>query len=481
MKPASLTPTTLVIFGATGDLARTKLLPALFELYTKKLLPPTFQIVGLAKEPKTTSTYRQFARRLITDKKREPHPRHLDSFINRIHYQSGDFNQLTTYKKLARRLATLDQNQSVLCSNKLFYLATPPKLYDTIFENLSQSGLTIPCGGPDGWTRILVEKPFGHNLTTAQALDKKLGQLFQEEQIFRIDHYLAKETVQNILTFRFTNALFEPLWNRHYIKQIHISVWETAGVGQRGSFYEDIGALRDVGQNHLLQMLALIAMEEPTKLTAKAIRTARGAVLEQLVPIPPEHLHSHITRGQYQGYRDEQAVGRKSETETYFRMNALMNNPRWQGVPFILESGKRLSTDKVEIKIVFKKKKQQRTNTLTIRIQPDEGISLVFWAKKPGLTSEVESKTLSFLYKDTQQVLPDAYQRVLYDCIRGDQTLFASTEEVTAAWNFITPILKNWHTLPLHAYQPGSAGPTLSTPAMSVSPRVRRTRAAVPQ
>jgi len=470
MAKATTEPTTLIIFGATGDLAQHKLFPALFHLFSNGYLPDQFQIVGIAKDESSHEEYRDFVREAVQATSHHHRPAELEEFIQHVHYQTGLFEDKQTYLKAADELARLDEKTFNTCSNKLFYLAVPPTLYDVIFENLATSGLTIPCGGDEGWTRVLVEKPFGRDLQTAQELDRKLGQLFQEEQIFRIDHYLAKETVQNVITFRFANAIFEPLWNNQHIERVDIRFSETIGVGQRGSFYEDVGALRDVGQNHLLQLLALVAMEDPQELKAEAIRPLRAALLKQLIPIPASQLADHVTRGQYQGYRDEHAVGDESQTETYFRLVAQLDNDRWRGVPFILESGKKLAENNVEIVITFKESAScvcpaddhsHHRNILTIRVQPDEGISIRFWAKKPGLTYELEPKTLSFFYKDSaaELQLPDAYEKVLYDCIRGDQTLFASTDEVTAAWAFITPILENWHTLPLLEYEPGSPGP----------------------
>ena len=474
MERAAKEPTILVIFGATGDLARRKLIPALFHLFSHDYLPEQFQIVGLSRDDLDHTGFRQFATKIIQEKSHDHTPDQLTAFTQHLHYFGGVFEDASLYTTLAEELSHIDQNQfQAACSNKLFYLAVPPVAYDVIFENLNASGLTIPCGPKEdvppelsGWTRVLVEKPFGKDLTTAQALDAKLGKLFQEEQIFRIDHYLAKETVQNIISFRFANAIFEPVWDHEDIEKVSIEVSETIGVGQRASFYEDVGALRDVGQNHLLQMLALVAMEDPKELSATAIRTERAKVLDALKPI--ENYERQTTRGQYTGYRDE-AGAATSETETYFRIKAYIENDRWQGVPFILASGKKLAEGKVEITITFKEPvscvcpegDQEHQNVLTIQVQPKEGISLKFWAKKPGLETELEPRTLSFAYAEgeMERMLPNAYEKVLYDCIRGDQTLFASTPEVTAAWKFITPILQNWSQVPLKQYTPGSTGP----------------------
>lgn len=458
-------PTSFVVFGATGDLSQRKLLPALFNLYMAGLLPQQFKVMGVSRDDLSRDAFIEFARKTIR-KKVEHGSSPLDSFLGHLDYQYGLFEDGATYLSLSQKLIEIEKKEFGGCSNKLFYLAVPPPVYSTVFTQLAHSGLTIPCGGADGWTRVLVEKPFGHNLETAQELDTLLGLLFKEEQIFRIDHYLAKETLQNILAFRFSNALFEPLWNNTYIDKVEIKTYETAGIGERGLFYEDIGALRDVGQNHLLQMLALVAMDEPALLEAQAIRAERAKVLEALEPLTTETVKSKTIRGQYEGYRGEAHVASSSEVETYFKVEASIATPRWQGVPFILESGKKLHEDKVEITIFFKETAssiahmdadEHHQNILTFRIQPEEGISLVFWAKKPGFGMDLEGKKLSFSYQDSDAaILPDAYEHVLYDCIRGDQTRFTSTAEVRAAWKFITPILAAWPATALHSYTPGA-------------------------
>lgn len=469
MDRAAKEPTTLVIFGATGDLAQRKLLPALFHLFSNGYLPEAFSIVGLSRDTFSSEQYRDFVEEVITKRAHHHRVDELADFLTHVEYRSGLFEEMETYLELGRTLSMLDEGIFNTCSNKLFYLAVPPSSYESVFDHLAKSGLTIPCGGDEGWTRVLVEKPFGRDLATAQALDAKLGKLFQEEQIFRIDHYLAKETVQNIISFRFANALFEPVWNTDSVDSVTIRMWETIGVGQRGSFYEDVGALRDVGQNHLLQMLALTAMDDPKILAADAIRSARLDILKKLKPITGAALHDRVVRGQYESYRMEQSVAAASETETFFRVMAHVDTKRWRGVPFILEAGKKLAENKVEIVVRFKEpvscvcpaEDQHHQNELTIRIQPDEGIILKFWAKKPGLEMDLEPRNLSFFYKESAEdkQLPDAYEKVLYDCIRGDQTLFASTDEVAASWRFITPILETWQDVPLQTYADGSRGP----------------------
>lgn len=457
-----------IIFGATGDLSEHKLLPALFDLERKRLLPERWHIVGFSRHDFTLDAFRDFVRGAIRRNHRTD--RGVEVFVERIHYVRGSFEDAVAYQRVLAHLADIDTEWQE-CSNKLFYLAVSPMWYETIFTRLSGSGLTVPCGDAEGWTRILVEKPFGNDLATAQKLDAMLGRLFQEEQIFRIDHYLAKETLQNILAFRFSNALFEPLWDHEDIEKVELVLWEVSGVGRRGAFYEDIGALRDVGQNHLLQMLALIAMEHPGALTAGAIRRERARVLGVLQRIPPAHIPTRAARGQYRGYRQESGVGPSSKTETYFRVEAYLDNPRWKGVPFYLEAGKRMRKHRADITIYFKPTRSPLhmvchgfesgcQNVLTFHIQPQEGISVQFFAKRPGFNMELEPKVLSFMYagRSTAAKPLEAYQRLLYDCIRGDQTLFASTEEVQAAWKFVTPILNQWGGTPLKIYDRGWDG-----------------------
>ena len=493
-------PTTIVIFGVTGDLSRRKLLPALLDLFVKGCLPPAFNLVGFSRRDWDDATFKQFVRDVFSQKRRHP-KRTVERFIRHLSYQYGQLGDVESYQTLSQKLDAIDAKGKT-CANKLFYLAVPPDLYGTIFDHLAQSKLVIGChdqngqsggsprfvksnrrvetGSPRsgvgaGWTKILVEKPFGRDIATAQQLDGKLGSLFDEAQIFRIDHYLAKETIQNILMFRFSNALFEPIWNNKYIERVEIKLHETLGVEGRGNFYQDVGALRDVGQNHILQMLAAIAMEEPGKPDSAVIRSQRVRALQALRPIDGSNIARYAVRGQYAGFKREPDIPNSSTTETYFRLEAYVDRPRWQGVPFFLESGKKMQEEKTEITIFFRKTicslcppevdQSKLQNVLTFRVQPDEGIKIVFWAKKPGLTLDLEPTTLAFTYREglTEKRLPDAYEQVLFDCIKGDQMRFISTEEVQAAWNFITPIVRNWKKTKLYQYQPGSLGPNLST------------------
>ncbi len=465
------TPTIFVIFGVTGDLSQRKLLPSLLNLYVKKVLSKKFAIVGFSRRFMSREDFRQYARDHMNIKSGQFKEEDVKHFLDHIYYEQGLFDDPSSYANLAMRLQIIDEGFTQ-CSHKLFHLAVAPTFYEKILEHLSNSGLTIPCGGNEGWTRVLVEKPFGHTIETARKLDKRLGELFDESQIFRIDHYLAKEALQNILAFRFSNTLFEPLWNRDHIEAVHIKLLEKSGVDGRGSFYDDLGALKDVGQNHILQMLTLVAMESPKSFDADSIRKERARLLARLRPFSRKPSSTTI-RGQYEGYANENGVKRNSRTETYFRFEAHIDSPRWRNVPFYLESGKALSENKSEINIYFKNnhinkdKKVESTeeqnnlqNILTFRIQPDEGIKIRFFVKTPGFGMDIEPKTLKFKYNNspTFQELPDAYERVLYDAIIGDQTLFTSTEEVMQAWKFITSIVTNWNTLPLTIYKKGAEG-----------------------
>jgi glucose-6-phosphate 1-dehydrogenase len=458
MNETTMTPTIFIIFGITGDLAGRKLLPALLNLYVQKKLPQKFAIVGFSRRPFSREDFRMFIREHMKVKVGQYKEEDVKHFIDHMYYEQGMFDKAESYMQLAQRLKNIDDTFHQ-CSNKLFHLSIPPSLYESIFDYLANSGLTIPCGGDEGWTRILVEKPFGSDIETAKKLDKKLGELFEESQIFRIDHYLAKEALQNILAFRFSNSLFEPLWNHKYIDKVHIKLLEKIGVEGRGAFYDSIGALKDVGQNHVLQMLALIAMENPKSLDSNIIRRERSKIFHYLRPVTPRSVTSTVVRGQYEGYRKELGVKEHTQTETYFRIEAYVDTARWKNVPFFLESGKEMSESRAEIDIYFKNEDdEEKQNILTLKIQPDEAIKIRFWVKTPGFDMKVEPKTLKFKYADFQslQILPDAYERVLNDAIIGDQTLFTSTEEVLYAWKYITSILKNWNSVPLTIYKKGA-------------------------
>ena len=461
LNPNNNAPTIFVIFGVTGDLAGRKLLPALLSLYVKKLLPQRFMIVGFARRHFNREEFRQLVREHMYIRPGQYREEDVKHFLDHMCYEQGYFDMKEAYGNLARRLAEIDDGWKQ-CSNKLFHLAVSPSLYETILDRLADSGLTVPCGGDLGWTRVLVEKPFGNDTETARQLDKKLANLFKEEQIFRIDHYLAKEALQNIMTFRFSNSLFEPLWNRQHIEKVHVKLLEKIDIEGRGVLYDKLGALKDVGQNHILQMLAVVAMDQPVVKAGKggkegdlsaAVRRERARILSRLKPISKRILPRAAVRGQYEGYMQEKGIAPDSQTETYFRLETYLNTPRWKGVPFFLEAGKALAETRAEIDVYFKNPQtkghaQSHQNILSFRIQPDEGIKIRFWVKTPGYSLDVEPKNLSFAYRDTPvfNSLPDAYERVLRDAIVGDQMLFTSTDEVLASWKFITPIVKAWHS-----------------------------------
>ncbi|GBE16866.1 glucose-6-phosphate 1-dehydrogenase [bacterium BMS3Abin15] len=460
-------PTIFVILGVTGDLSQREIIPALFDLFTDGYLPDKFKIVGFSRRNMKEEEFEQFIKNIIS-KSRKHSSHKAKKFLDRTSYQQGFFNDIKTYRKISDQLRTIDDGFGQ-CSNKLFYLAVPPIFYDVIFQNLHDSMLAKPCSDEAGWTRVLVEKPFGKDVKTAQKLDKKLGKLFKEEQIFRIDHYLAKETVQNILSFRFSNLIFEPIWNSKYIEKVEIKFLEDFDIRKRGDFYDNVGALRDVGQNHMLQMLALIAMGNPWEMKADLIRKKRDEIIKSIEPIKKEALKERVVRGQYVGYKNSKGVHKNSKTETYFKMKVYIGHRRWKGVPFYLESGKALNETKTEINIYFKKiipcfcaashKEHEHRNLISFKIKPAEGIKIRFWAKNPGLNTDIEHKDFSFNYEEGTITEHDAYKKILLDCMKGDQTLFTDTKEVGAAWKFITPIINNWNHLKLYEYKKGSKGP----------------------
>lgn len=454
-------PVTVVIFGATGDLAKNKILSALLDLHIKGMLGTHYRVVGYSRKDLSDIDYRQFARTAIIEKNKIIAEDVLEDFLKKVSYLRGDLDNIDGYKNLRQNLMAYD-NELGICTNKIYYLAVPPAMYEKVFNGLDKGDLVVSCKKPevDSWTRILVEKPFGNDLEQARLLDKKLGSLFDESQIFRIDHYLAKEAVQNIISFRFANAIFEPLWNNEYIDRVEIKLFEKNTPESRINFYDKVGALRDVGQNHILQMLALIAMEDPGGITSNKIREAREKVLGQILPYSRK-AENYAYRAQYNGYREIDSAFKNSETETYFRVKLNIKNRRWDRVPFIIESGKGLNENKVEINIVFKDKASSvcqineichYNNQIKINIQPEEKISLCFWTKKPGLSFELEQKNLSFKFSEDNLPATNAYEKVLYDCIHGDSTLFTSTEEVLREWGIIEKICADWKSVPLEHY-----------------------------
>jgi len=456
-------PTAFIIFGATGDLARKKLFPALFDLYTKGLLPDTCKIIGFAKSQRDNEAFRAIIREAIEQNGHTHSAEDIDAFTAHAHYHAGLFEQIDDYENLSQHIEDIDASFG-WCASKLFYMATPPSAYATILQNLSDSGLTIPCGlparcaqagGEKGWTRVLLEKPIGTDIHTEKELDELLSSLFAEEQVFRIDHYLGKETLENILMFRFSNRIFAPLWNTNGIEKIEIYMHEDIDVSDRGSFYDTIGALRDVGQNHMMQMLAAVTMENPGALAADAIREKRAKALEALHCFSADEAKKQTKRGQYAGYTDTENVDAHSHTETYFHIETHLEDGALAKVPIFLEAGKRMRETRVEIKIHFTDAggcvcppdgAHTHQNVLTFTLKPEKGIAVRFWAKQPGFSYDLEPQDLSFSYVQAGmgEDIPDAHERLLYAALLGDQTLFASTREVRAGWAFVTPILEAW-------------------------------------
>jgi glucose-6-phosphate 1-dehydrogenase len=438
----------------------------LLSLYSKRLLPQKFAIVGFSRRALSREEFREYIRNGLNIRLGQFKEEDVKHFMDHMVYEQGFFDIPSSYIHLAKRLNAIDDRFGQ-CSNKIFHLSVPPNLYEGILTNLASSKLTIPCDDNTGWTRILIEKPFGHDLNMARSLDRLLGKLFEEKQIFRIDHYLAKEALQNIIAFRFANSIFEPIWNKKYIDKIHIKLYEKNGVDTRGAYYDPIGALRDVGQNHMLQMLSVIAIDAPKSFSADNIRKERTRIMSSLKKIPIQQLKNMIIKGQYVGYTSEPGVSPTSKTETYFRLKTFVGLSKWRGVPFYLESGKALYETKTEIDVYFKKilgrrlkttNNSDEQNILTFRIQPDEGIKIKFYVKTPGHGMKTEPKTLKFKYADVPSFsdLPDDYERLIRDTFIGDQTLFASTDEIMASWKYITPIIENWDRLALEIYERGT-------------------------
>ncbi|HUV07664.1 MAG TPA: glucose-6-phosphate dehydrogenase [Spirochaetia bacterium] len=460
-------PAVVVIFGASGDLTRRKLVPALHSLACEELIPESTQVVGMARSPLSDRDFRERSFQGVSAYARlnpslcEMWP----GFENRITYLSGAYDEPRTYRDLSRLAAARDAAHGT-GGNYLFYLATPPDLYPVIIDQLGRAGLNR--GGP-GWRRIVIEKPFGRDLQSAKGLNEQVHGVFDERQIYRIDHYLGKETVQNILTLRFANAIFEPLWNRNFIEHIQITVAEEEGVEHRAGYYEKSGVLRDMFQNHLLQLLALTAMEPPAVSNADALRDEKVKVLRSL------RLGSRNVRGQYRGYRAEKGVAPSSQTPTYAAIELFVDNWRWQSVPFYLRSGKMLSSKTSEISIQFKcvphlmfpvtPGQDITPNVLSLCIQPDEGVRLRFETKQPGAGMRTRSVDMRFDYAEDfgSSVLPEAYERLLLDAMQGDASLFARGDEIELAWNLIDFALKEWEkpdAPALSFYEPGSWGPT---------------------
>ncbi|MBN2813567.1 MAG: glucose-6-phosphate dehydrogenase [Bacteroidales bacterium] len=472
----------LVIFGASGDLTSRKLMPALFEIYRQHVLPSHFAILGVGRKPYTTEKFREKVVTAITrhTSTHENSDQHLAAaFAGLVHYLPLNTENPEEYHVLAEKIQWLEDSYQT-GGNCLFYLATPPGLYEVIANGLRNNELQHH---PKAWRRIIIEKPFGISLKSAKALNNHLLNCFNEDQVYRIDHYLGKETVQNVMVTRFSNGIFEPLWNRNYIHHVEITSAENMGVEDRGGYYDKAGALRDMVQNHLLQLVSLVAMEPPTQISADAIRNETLKVLQSIRPFTGEEITSHVIRGQYtastvrgvhcNAYRDEPGVNRDSRTETYVALKLYIDNWRWGGVPFYIRTGKYLPAKVTEVVVHFKptphrlfcfnENVQNADNQLVIRIQPDEGILLKFGMKVPGAGFQVQDVNMDFHYADlAQKNIPEAYQRLLVDCMQGDATLFTRGDSILQAWKIVDPILNEWEKnpdIPIYGYPAGTWGP----------------------
>ena len=478
-------PSTVVLFGASGDLTKRKLVPALYNLERDGLLPSKLLIVGVARRDKSDADFREEMKEGVTKHSRsftEGDPL-WDEFASRIHYHTGPFEESETYAQLGRRLDQLERGLG-LPGNRLFYLATSPEHFAPVVKLLDEAGLAHGKNG--AWTRVVVEKPFGKDLETARELNRQLLDHLDEKQIYRIDHYLGKETVQNILILRFANGLFEPVWNQRYVDHVQITASETLGVENRAGYYEEAGALRDMVSNHLFQLLALIAMEPPASLDADAVRDEKAKVLRAIRPYSPEEVLERTVRGQYgagtideravPAYRNEPGVALRSATDTFAALRVTIDNWRWAGVPFYVRTGKRLAKRLTEVVIRFKSVPHVLfrgaqfdrliPNELTMRIQPDEGISLRFGAKVPGPVLKLGDVNMDFGYGDYFSAAPSTgYETLLYDCMKGDPTLFQRADNVEASWSALGPVLDVWKALAprdFPNYAAGTWGPAAS-------------------
>ncbi|MBW6535192.1 MAG: glucose-6-phosphate dehydrogenase [Mariniphaga sp.] len=469
---------TYVIFGASGDLTKRKLIPALYSLYVNQQIPDNFNVLGVSRTPYSDNQYREKMKEALIEFNEINDNRKIDAFIEKLFYQPLNYDNRQDYFDLKERLNQLQQEKEIP-ENVVFYLSTPPKLYGEVPVHLAKVGLNLE---DNDWKRLIIEKPFGYDLESALKLKDILLKNWNESQLYRIDHYLGKETVQNLLVTRFSNGIFEPLWNSKYIHHVEVTSSESLGVEGRGGYYDSSGALRDMIQNHLLQVVAFTAMEPPATLEPQAIRNEILKVFQSLRPIKPEEVKNVAMRGQYiastiknqkvAGYREEPGVDPNSTTETYAALKFYIDNWRWGGIPFYIRTGKRLPTRVTEVVIHFKStphflfSKQSdcsACNQLVLRIQPDEGILLKFGMKVPGTGFEVQNVNMDFHYSElAHQRIPSAYERLIYDSIKGDSTLFARTEEVIEAWKFVMPVLDAWKndsSIPVFGYPSGTWGP----------------------
>ncbi len=467
----------MVVFGASGDLAHRKLYIGLYELFNRNLLGPRFWLLGCGRTEMSDEVFRQTVEKSLSAPA-GPMPDKLNAFLGRFFYVSGSYENKDLYEAIRRRITELDENYN-MHGCRIFYLAVPPFLYGTIAENLNSSKLACPAGA-GGMQRVslAVEKPFGSDLESAKKLERRLHLCFDESQIYRIDHYMGKETVQNILMFRFANSLFEPIWNRNYIDNVQITIAEQDGIGRRAGYYDKTGALRDMFQNHLLQLLALIAMEPPSSFDADSIRDEKAKILRSITPVRREQVEKLFVAGQYgpgtidgrdvPGYLQEPGIMKDSKTETFVAAGLTIDNWRWKDVPFYLRTGKRLSRKLTEIAIVFKKIPHSmfvsaglddfESNVLRFRIQPQEGMYISLQAKRPGSKLCMSTLELAVDYNQVFGVeMPDAYQRLLLDCMLGDQTLFTRQDSVLISWELLQPALDYWTERDVFTYPAGAS------------------------
>jgi glucose-6-phosphate 1-dehydrogenase len=472
-------PTTLVIFGASGDLARRKLLPALYNLAHEGALPERFNLIGISRRELSDDEFRGQAREAIAEFSRsKPSEAVLDGLIERMSYIGNSFDDTEGYAKIGAACDALDE-EAGLPLNRVYYLSTAPEYFPVITEALKANGLDHHEGSD---VRVVIEKPFGTDLASARSLQEVVHSAFREGQIFRIDHYLGKETVQNVMAFRFANYMFEPVWNRNYIDHIQITAAEDIGIGSRAGYYDSSGALRDLVQNHMLQLLTLVCMEPPSSFGAKQVRDEKVKVLQAIEPPTPEEVERISVRARYTrgmsggqeapGYLEEEGVPEDSQTETYAALRLEVQNWRWAGVPIVLRTGKRLARKVTEIAVQLKPVPHLaftskgsvgvQPNQLILTVQPNEGVSLSLGAKIPGASMRIRPVNMEFLYGTSfMSQSPEAYERLILDAMRGDATLFTRNDEVDAQWSIIDPILKAWHEgrPPLTEYESGSPGP----------------------